>query len=85
MTNGQLAANVSNFASDKPKLQTLPVQFALQDYLFAACGAPPTAATTLSAAVRIDHRRRHRPLRGGHVAFAANEFSAAGLETKQLP
>jgi hypothetical protein len=41
MTNGQLAANVSNFASDKPKLQTLSVQFALQDYLFAACGAPP--------------------------------------------
>jgi hypothetical protein len=41
MTNGQLAANVLNFASDKPKLHTGPVQQALLDYLFAACGAPP--------------------------------------------
>jgi hypothetical protein len=42
MTSGQLAANVLNFASDKPKLHTGPVQLALLDYLFAACGAPPT-------------------------------------------
>jgi hypothetical protein len=42
MTNGQLAANVLNYAKDKPKLQTGPVQEALIDYLFAACGAPPT-------------------------------------------
>ena len=41
MTNGQLAANVLNFASDKPKLQTGPVQLALIEYLFAVCGAPP--------------------------------------------
>ena len=34
MTNGQLAANVLNFASDKPKLQTGPVQLALIEYLF---------------------------------------------------
>ena len=41
MTNGQLASNVLNFASDKPKLHTGPVQLALIEYLFAACGAPP--------------------------------------------
>ena len=41
MTNGQLAANVLNFGRDKPKLQTGPVQLALIEYLFAACGAPP--------------------------------------------
>jgi hypothetical protein len=41
MKNGQLAANVLNFASDKPKLQTGTVQDALRGYLFAACGAPP--------------------------------------------
>jgi hypothetical protein len=41
MANGQLAANVLNFASDKPKLQTGPVQLALIEYLFAACGPPP--------------------------------------------
>jgi hypothetical protein len=42
MTNGQLAANVLNFASDKPKLHTGPVQQALFEYLFSACGAAPT-------------------------------------------
>jgi hypothetical protein len=41
MSNGQLAANVLNFASDKPKLQTGPVQSVLIDYLVAACGMPP--------------------------------------------
>jgi hypothetical protein len=41
MSNGQLAANVLNFVSDKPKLQTGPVQLALIEYLFAASGAPP--------------------------------------------
>jgi hypothetical protein len=41
MTNGQFAENVLNFARDKPKLHTGPVQLALIDYLFAACGAPP--------------------------------------------
>ena len=33
MTNGQLAANVLNFTSDKPTLQTGPVQLALIEYL----------------------------------------------------
>ena len=42
MTNFQLAANVLNFAKDKPKLHTGLVQAALLQYLNAACGQPPT-------------------------------------------
>jgi hypothetical protein len=42
MTNGQLAANVINFARDKPELQVGAVQGALVNYLIAACGQPPT-------------------------------------------
>ena len=42
MTNGQLAANVLNFAKDKPELHTGSVQHVLINYLIAACGAPPT-------------------------------------------
>jgi hypothetical protein len=39
---GQLAANVLNFAKDKPELHTGSVQGALIGYLNAACGGPPT-------------------------------------------
>jgi hypothetical protein len=42
MTSGQLAVNVMNFARDKPELHTQPVQHALMNYLFAACGKSPT-------------------------------------------
>jgi hypothetical protein len=42
MTNFQLAANVLNFAKDKPELHTGSVQGALIGYLNAACGGPPT-------------------------------------------
>jgi hypothetical protein len=42
MTSIQLAANVLNFAKDKPELQTGLVQRALVNYLIAACGEPPT-------------------------------------------
>jgi hypothetical protein len=42
MSDTQLAANVMNFAKDRPELHTGPVQGALIGYLIAACGAPPT-------------------------------------------
>jgi hypothetical protein len=42
MQNGQLAANVLNFAKDKPELHTGSVQGALLQYLIAACGVLPT-------------------------------------------
>ena len=42
MTNAQLAANVLNFAKDRPELHTDAVQTALLGYLIAACGKPPT-------------------------------------------
>jgi hypothetical protein len=42
MTSGQLAANVINFARDKPELHTQPVPHVLHSYLFGACGASPT-------------------------------------------
>jgi hypothetical protein len=42
MTTGQLAANVMDFARDKPELQTGSVQRALLGYLNAACGILPT-------------------------------------------
>jgi hypothetical protein len=42
MTTFQLAANVMNFAKDRPALQTGSVQEALISYLIAACGEPPT-------------------------------------------
>jgi hypothetical protein len=42
MSSGQLAANVMNFARDKPELHTQPVQHVLMNYLFAACGKSPT-------------------------------------------
>jgi hypothetical protein len=42
MTNFQLAANVLNFAKDKPQLHTGSMQGALIEYLNAACGQPPT-------------------------------------------
>jgi hypothetical protein len=42
MTDGQLAANVLNFAKGKPELHTGSLQAALLAYLIAACGAPPT-------------------------------------------
>ena len=38
MTNFQLAANVLNFAKDKPELHVGSVQGALIEYLNAACG-----------------------------------------------
>jgi hypothetical protein len=41
MTSDQLAANVMNFARDKPDLHTQPVQHVLMNYLFAACGTAP--------------------------------------------
>jgi hypothetical protein len=42
MSGSQLAANVLNFAKDKPELHTGSVQAALFKYLFATCGEPPT-------------------------------------------
>jgi hypothetical protein len=42
MTNFQLAANVMNFAKDKPQFHTGSVQSVLINYLIAACGEPPT-------------------------------------------
>jgi hypothetical protein len=42
ITNFQLAANVLNFAKDKPELHTGSVQGALIKYLNTACGQPPT-------------------------------------------
>ena len=42
MTDFQLAANVADFAKDKPKLQIGSVQAALQQYLAATCGKAPT-------------------------------------------
>jgi hypothetical protein len=42
MTNSQLAANVLNFARDKPELHTGGVPEALMGYLFAACGKSRT-------------------------------------------
>jgi hypothetical protein len=43
MTDFQLAANVADFAKDKPKLQIGSVQAALVQYLAATCGEPPKA------------------------------------------
>jgi hypothetical protein len=42
MTSFQLAANVWNFARDKPELHTGSVWIALLKYLIAACGEPST-------------------------------------------
>jgi hypothetical protein len=42
MTSLQLAANVLDFAKDKPELHNALVQRALVNYLIAACGEPPT-------------------------------------------
>jgi hypothetical protein len=41
MSVSQLAANVLNFAKDKPELHTGSVWKALLTYLTAACGEPP--------------------------------------------
>jgi hypothetical protein len=41
MSVSQLAANVLNFAKDKPELHTGSVWIALLKYLTAACGEPP--------------------------------------------
>jgi hypothetical protein len=41
MSNTQLAANVLNYAKDKPALHTKPATIAMIQYLIAACGLPP--------------------------------------------
>jgi hypothetical protein len=41
-SGSQLAANVLNFAKDKPELHTGPVQAPRFKYLFATCGEPRT-------------------------------------------